>query len=77
LATFAPIAETVCSISEPKYGGVDVIDFPKENVHHRKHRRQAKMFPMVNIAGRTDGHPGPDNRAESRTKRLTRQFAVG
>src|SRR5919109_3106258 len=24
LATLAPIAETVCSISEPKYGGVDV-----------------------------------------------------
>src|SRR3954466_10439328 len=49
-ATLAPIPETVCSISEPKYGGVVDIDFPTGNVHHPKRRRQAISFPMVNIS---------------------------
>jgi hypothetical protein len=35
LATLAPRAETVCSISEAKWGSV-VVNFPTRNLHYRK-----------------------------------------
>src|SRR5690348_13650962 len=38
LATLAPMAETVCSISDAKWGSevVVLINFPRRNVHYKK-----------------------------------------
>src|SRR3954451_22552350 len=77
LATFAPIAETVCSISEPKYCGVVDIDFRKGNVHHPKRRSQAISFLMVNIPAGPAGVGSPTYRRNHRRLRLTRPPAVG
>src|SRR3954451_21703787 len=76
LATFAPIAETVCSISEPKYGGVVDIDFRKGNVHHPKRLSQAILFLMVNMSPGPRGVGTPTHRRNYRRLRLTRPFAA-
>jgi hypothetical protein len=43
LATLAPMAETVCSISAAKWGSV-VVNFPRGNVHYRKLDCNANRF---------------------------------
>src|SRR5690349_15352272 len=62
LATLAPMADTVCSMSDAKWGSeaVVLINFPRRNVHYKKAQCNGQSFPIVDgpaVATRsTNGH---------------------